>query len=188
MPKHGAVTDMMKRFGLVTAFLAMAFAGYAVAQDSEDTVEAPVVPESPTPWTVFVDEDPLQCWVVSAPVETVNTRDGEPVTVNRGDILAFISFWPEQNRLGEVSFTGGYPFAEDSVRIEIGEASFTMFREGETAWALSAEEDRQIIEAMRAGSEAVFFGQSTRGTDTRDTFSLDGFSAAIADAETRCSS
>lgn len=170
-----------------TALCALALVGAAVAQDAE-TIEAPTVPESPMPWTVFVDSDPIQCWVVSAPVETVNTRDGEEVVVNRGEILAFISYWPEQNRLGEVSFSGGYPFAEDSVRVEVGGASFEMFREGETAWALSADADREIIDAMRAGSEAVFFGQSTRGTDTRDTFSLDGFSAAIADAETRCSS
>ena len=61
-----------------------------------------------------------------------------------------------------------------------------MFREDDTAWAPSTEADQQIIEAMRAGAEAVFFGQSTRGTDTRDTFSLEGFAAAIADAEARC--
>ena len=173
------------RFGFGLALCAICVSGSVLAQAS-DAIDAPTVPESPVPWTVFVDEDPLQCWVVSEPIEVENTRDGEPVTVNRGDILAFVSYWPEQSRFGEVSFAGGYPFAEDSVRVEIGEASFEMFREGETAWALSAEADREIIEAMRAGSQAVFFGQSTRGTDTRDTFSLEGFSAAIADAEERC--
>ena len=153
---------------------------------AQDTIEAPTVPDSPVPWTVFVDEDPLQCWVVSEPIEVLNTREGEEVTVNRDPSFAFISYWPDQNRMGEVSFFGGYPFAEGSVRVEIGEASFEMFREDDTAWAPSIAADREIIEAMRAGAEAVFVGQSTRGTDTRDTFSLDGFSAAIADAEARC--
>jgi len=143
--------------------------------------------DASVPWTVFVDEEPLQCWLVSEPVSIENTREGEAVDVNRDPPMAFVSFWPEQNRLGEVSFFGGYPFAEGSVRVEIGEASFDMFREGDTAWALSVEDDRQIINAMRGGAEAVFIGQSTRGTDTRDTFSLEGFSAAIADAEARCS-
>lgn len=175
---------MMKRI-IVAAALGVSASTSAWAQDADET--APV-PESPSPWTVFVDEDPRQCWVVSQPVEVFNSRDGEEVDVNRGDILVFISFWPEQNRLGEVSFSGGYPFAEGSVRMEIGDASFEMFREGETAWAISTEVDRAIIAAMQAGSEAVMFGQSTRGTDTRDTFSLEGFSAAFADAESRCSS
>lgn len=179
----------MRFLGVVTTGFVVGLASMAMAQDTEtpgDSVEAPAVPESPTPWTVFVDEDPLQCWVVSEPVAVLNTVDGEEVTVNRGETLAFISYWPEQNRLGEVSFTGGYPFAEGSVRVEIGEASFEMFREGEMAWALSIEADREIIDAMRSGSEVVFYGQSTRGTDTRDTFSLEGFAAAIADAEARC--
>jgi hypothetical protein len=63
-----------------------------------------------TDWSVFVEDDPTQCWVVSQPTETVNTRDGNEVQVNRGDILMFVSFWPSQNRMGEVSFTGGYPY------------------------------------------------------------------------------
>ena len=48
-----------------------------------------------TDWSVFVEDDPRQCWVVSQPVETVNTRDGNEVEVNRGDILIFVSYWPE---------------------------------------------------------------------------------------------
>ncbi len=29
-----------------------------------------------TDWSVFVEDDPTECWAVSAPKETVNTRDG----------------------------------------------------------------------------------------------------------------
>ena len=65
-----------------------------------------------TDWSVFVEDNPTQCWVVSMPRETVNTRDGRVVSVNRGEILMFVSFWPGQERLGEVSFTGGYLFAD----------------------------------------------------------------------------
>ena len=79
-------------------------------------------------WSVFVEDDPTQCWVVSTPRETVNTRDGRVVSVRRGEILMFVSFWPGEERMGEVSFTGGYPFANGStVTMEIGDTAFELF-------------------------------------------------------------
>ena len=82
-----------------------------------------------TDWSVFVEQDPTQCWVVSSPTETVNTKDGRVVAVNRGDILMFVSYWPGAGKLGEVSFTGGYPFGEGStVTLEIGSSKFDLFR------------------------------------------------------------
>ncbi len=141
-----------------------------------------------TDWSVFVEDDPTQCWVVSTPRETVNTRDGRVVAVRRGEILMFVSFWPQQDRLGEVSFTGGYPFAEGStVNMQIGSSSFELFTDGEMGWAASQQEDQQIITAMKRGSEAVLTARSSRGTQTQDTFSLLGFTAAVEDAEQRCS-
>ena len=159
-----------------------AAAGAAIAQDdSTNRVNAD------TDWSVFVEDDPTQCWVVSAPTETVNTRDGREVAVRRGEILMFVSFWPSQERLGEVSFTGGYPFADGStVGVQIGESSFELFTEGEMAWAASPADDQRIITAMKRGATAVLTARSSRGTQTQDTFSLLGFTAAVEDAEARC--
>lgn len=84
-----------------------------------------------TDWSVFVEDDPTQCWVVSAPRETVNTREGRVVAVRRSAILLFVSYWPSESRMGEVSFTGGYPFAEGStVTLEIGNSTFELFVDG----------------------------------------------------------
>jgi len=41
---------------------------------------------------------------------------------------------------------------------------------------------------MKSGSTAVLTAQSKRGTVTKDTFSLLGFTAAIKEANKRCSS
>jgi hypothetical protein len=112
-----------------------------------------------TDWSVFVEDDPTQCWVVSQPTETVNTRDGNEVQVNRGDILMFVSFWPSQNRMGEVSFTGGYPYPDGHVvTVEIGDDTFEFYTEnrdidGESvgfAWSPSAEDDARLVAAMKA--------------------------------------
>lgn len=142
-----------------------------------------------TDWSIFVESDPTECWGVSAPKETVNTRDGRIVSVRRGDILLFVTFRPGSEVAGEVAFTGGYPFAQGStVEVEIGEASFEFFTEGEWAWPASAEEDNAVVAAMRRGRDATLTARSSRGTTTQDTFSLLGFTAAFEEAQSRCSS
>lgn len=140
-----------------------------------------------TDWSVFVEDNPTQCWVVSSPKETVNSKNGRVVAVNRGDILMFVSYWPGAKKLGEVSFTGGYPFGDGTtVTLQIGDSRFDLFTSGETAWAASPSDDNKIITAMKRGSDAVLSGQSSRGTATKDKFSLLGFTAALEDAEKRC--
>lgn len=138
-------------------------------------------------WNVFIDDNPKECWAVSIPTSTVNTRDGREVSVNRGDILLWISFRPESGVAGEVSFTGGYPFAEGStVTVKIGGSTFEMFTEGEYAWPATAADDAKLITAMKRGADAVLTARSERGTRTEDTFSLRGFTAAVEEAESRC--
>jgi len=172
----------MKRLSM-TACVALALSGPAFAQESGNRVAAQ------TDWSSFVDEDPKVCWAVTAPKETVNTRDGREVSVRRGDILLFVSHFPENDAVGEVSFTGGYPFAEGStVSLEVGDASFELFTEGEFAWPASPGEDAQIVAALKRGTEAVLTARSSRGTTTRDTFSLLGATAMIERAAASCAS
>jgi hypothetical protein len=166
---------------LTGTVLAMSAGMVAAQEESTNRVNAA------TDWSVFVEDNPTQCWVVSTPRETVNTRDGRVVSVNRGEILMFVSFWPGQERLGEVSFTGGYPFADGStVSMRVGETTFELFTDGEMAWAASPQDDQRIITAMKRGADAVMTARSARGTQTQDTFSLIGFTAAVEDAEQRC--
>lgn len=172
----------MKYVALTAMFVGVASTA-AAQEQSTNRVNAV------TDWSVFVEGDPTQCWVVSSPKETVNTKDGRVVAVNRGDILMFVSYWPTSNKLGEVSFTGGYPFADGStVTLEISGQKFEMFTTGENAWAASADDDNKIVTAMKRGADAILSGISSRGTATQDKFSLLGFTAALADAEKRCSS
>lgn len=141
-----------------------------------------------TDWSVFVENDPKECWSVSAPKETVNTRDGRVVAVRRGDILLFVFYRPGAGVKGQVTFTGGYPFAEGStVNLTIGDSQFELFTEGEWAWPATEADDAKIITAMKRGASAVLSARSSRGTQTKDSFSLLGFTAAVEDAEKRCS-
>ncbi len=177
-------TSGLLRKAWLAAGLALALvAAPAAAQEKSSNKVA-----TRTDWHVFVEKDPLMCWIVSAPKKTVNTRGGRVVSVKRGDIMLFVSFRPAEKVMGEVSFTGGYPFKEGStVKLQIGEASFELFTKGEWAWTASPEDDRKVITAMKRGAEAVAIGVSKRGTTTKDTFSLIGFTAAFEEAEKRCS-
>lgn len=166
------------RFGAAAALAV--FATTAGAQESTNRVAVQ------TAWSVFVDGTPAECWAVSAPSETVNTRDGRPVSVRRDAILLFTTFRQGQSA-AEVSFTGGYPFADGStVTMEIGSDRFELFTDGSWAWAASAEDDARILAAMRRGQNAVLTARSTRGTQTQDTFSLFGITAASEEAQRRC--
>ncbi|GAB4272673.1 MAG: invasion associated locus B family protein [Pararhodobacter sp.] len=140
-----------------------------------------------TAWSVFVDGNPRECWAVSAPSETLNTRDGRAVSVRRGDILLFATYRQGQSGPAEISFTGGYPFADGStVEVTIGTETFQLFTDGEWAWSASPEDDTRLLAAMRGGQTAVLVARSSRGTRTQDTFNLFGFTAATEEAQRRC--
>jgi hypothetical protein len=171
------------RWGAV-ALAALVAAGPATAQEQTDNRVA-----ASTDWSVFQESDPVECFSVSAPKEQVNTRDGQPVQVTRGEALLFVFYRPAEGVNGQVTFTGGYPFASGStVSLDVGGTVFQLFTEGEWAWPATPEDDARIVAALRAGSQAILTGQSGRGTVTRDTFSLLGFTAAVEEAASRCAS
>jgi hypothetical protein len=173
----------MKKFvvrGAAVLAASLVLAGTAGAQATSNRVAAK------TDWSVFVEDNPKECWGVSSPKETVNTKEGKKIDVRRGDILLFVTFRP--GKQGEVSFMGGYPFASGStVDLEVNNGQkFQLFTDGEGAWAGSPEDDAKIVAALKAGADVTLSARSGRGTVTKDKFSLMGFTAAMTEAQTRC--
>ena len=166
-----------------TIFAGLTFGMSAQAQELE-------MVEAVTDWTVYVDQDPKVCFIVSQPTKSVARRNGQDVTVNRGDIRFHISVIPGQGVAGEPSFLAGYPLKPESpVKMVIGNAKFDLFPDAsvhrEYAWPTPAD-DAALIIAMRKGSDAIVTGVSSRGTTTIDTFSLRGFTAAVEKAKELC--
>jgi hypothetical protein len=178
----GAEAKMNNKFLYVVGIVAgLAFGPSSAQEVSTNRVDAK------TDWSVFVEDNPTECWIVSSPKSTVNTRDGRVVAVKRSDILFFVAYRPGSQVKGEISFTGGYPFKGNSfVNVKIGTVAFEFFSDGEWAWPASPAEDNKVITSMKRGAEAVVSAQSSRGTKTEDTFSLLGFTAALEEAEKRC--
>jgi len=176
---------MTSLFGRLAVLAAISFATtMANAQESTNRVA------TMTDWNVFTEEDPKMCWGVSKPKESVNTRDGQPVSVRRGDILLFVTFNPGQ--APQISVTGGYPFAAGSViDFSIDGNAYSLIpgvegNENEWAWPATVEDDAALLAALKGGTTAVMTARSGKGTQTVDTFSLRGFTAAMEDAGTRC--
>ncbi|MEL7215210.1 MAG: hypothetical protein AAGJ96_04645 [Pseudomonadota bacterium] len=140
-------------------------------------------------WSVFeTNQGTRECWIASAPTESVARRNGQTVSVRRGTIMMVVSFRPAQGVANEVSFTGGYPFRADSrVDVEIQGTTFELFTEGEWAWPATPSVDGDLVAAMRRAGSAEVTGVSGRGTTTIDTISAIGFTAALNDARNRCS-
>jgi hypothetical protein len=177
---------MMKTLlGATALFAATLTAGTASAQETSDNLVA-----GDTDWSVFVEDDPTECWGVSAPKETQLTdSEGTPTEGRRGDILLFVFYRPNAGVNGQLAFTGGYPFASGStVDMTVGGTTYELFTEGEWAWPATPEDDQRIVAALKRGADAQLQGRSGRGNITTDTFSLLGFTAAVEEAQSRCTS
>ena len=90
-----------------------------------------------------------------------------------------------------VGFDFGYSFADkDKVKLTIDDnIFFEIDTFAQTAWINSSENpnlDIKIIEAMKKGSVLIAEGTSKRGTETKDTYSLIGFTKAFQKVKDVC--
>lgn len=162
---------MIKLNRLVLSFCLLAFAALpGVAQASEPT-RIGVYGD----WTAyeFVENGNKVCYMAA------KEKTAEGNYNSRGDIYALITHRPAENSKNVFSYITGYPYKEGSeASVKIGGQTFSLFTQGETAWAPDADADARIAQAIQKGSTMVVKGTSTRGTLTTDTFSLKGSGAA----------
>ena len=64
--------------------------------------------------------------------------------------------------------------------------SFDLFADGEWAWPGTSDDDATILAALKKGTTAVLTARSAKGTQTKDSFSLRGFTAAMDEAAKQC--
>lgn len=128
------------------------------------------------------------CYVLSEP------KKQEPKAATRGDVYFMVTHRPGRNIRNEISMRIGYPFAATSKPFAmIGKDRFQMFsgvsQGGEHqnwAWLDNTKEEGTMVKALRAGSDMVIKGTSSRKTLTTDTYSLKGSSAALSKIDSAC--
>ena len=99
----------------------------------------------------------------------------------RGDVRMFVAHrrWTKLKRVHEISFEAAYAFKKGSdATVTIDGKKFDLFTDGDTAWNREPKDDAAMVRAMRVGKKLVIRGISSRGTKTKDTYSLFGFTAA----------
>lgn len=125
---------------------------------------------------------PKVCFAVAKPTQS------NPKNVKRGPIFFYISRWPADNVVNEVSVKMGYPFSDGAkATVTIGTAKFELFTKDEGAFVEKPDMETKLIEAMKTGNTMKIEGKSARGTATSDIYSLNGLSDALDRAAKECS-
>ena len=115
----------------------------------------------------------LICYMASKP------KKDEGKYSKRGEIYTMVTHRSGAKSFNVVSLHAGYKYKKGSTaEVAIGGAKFMLFTHEETAWATDSADDNALVRAMRAGSTMIIRGRSWRDTDTKDTYSLLGFTAA----------
>ncbi|MEI8394819.1 MAG: invasion associated locus B family protein [Rhodospirillaceae bacterium] len=134
-------------------------------------------------WKAFSYEENGQkvCYISSQPKKI------EPKGKARGDAYILVTHRPAEKTFSVVSVTAGYAYKKDAeVVIKIDRKDFRMFTDGDTAWARDDTTDKAVSAALRGGKHLVIKGTSARGTNTTDTYSLNGVGQAFAAINEAC--
>lgn len=126
-------------------------------------------------WTAYAYQEngkPV-CYAASKPIKS------EGAYKARGEVLALVTHRPAESANDVVSIVAGYQFQQDSdATVQVGARKFAFFTYGERAWARDAQTDKAVVQALVKGNSMTVRGNSSRGTPTLDTYSLQGFGAA----------
>lgn len=133
-------------------------------------------------WTAFSDGPERRiCYIGSIP------KQAEGKYTQRGDTYVLATHRPKENVFGEISVEAGYTYKPGSeVEVDVDGKTFKLFTQGGNAWAYDEKADEALVSAMKAGQRMIVKGTSSRGTLTTDTYSLSGFTAAMAAIDEAC--
>jgi hypothetical protein len=134
-------------------------------------------------WSAFKYEESgnVICFMASEPTKAEGNYS------KRGQIHAMVTHRPGESRNDEVSIQAGYSYEDNSpVEVEVGSLKVRLFTQGESAWTVDKDTDKQLVQAMIRGSSMVVQGTSARGTNTKDTYSLSGFTRAYETISKAC--
>jgi hypothetical protein len=123
------------------------------------------------------------CFIIAKPASEQTTPPNRP----RNPIYMFISTRPADKVANEVSIVIGYPFKPASeASAQIGSNTYALYTQLDGAWIKNATDEAQMIDAMRSGESAVITGESAKGTQTSDTYSLKGVAQALDRVAQEC--
>jgi len=166
------------RIGLFSLLLIGLMALPAAAQNTIQVAEN-------RDWAVFIhdgEDGNRICFAASQPTDT------SPGTADRGGVYFYVTNWVEDDITNELSVRNGYEFKEGSApTVEVDGNSFEMFTRGVHAFLRDPEDEKELLQLMKAGAKMTIAGESTDGKQTTDTYSLFGLTASVGTLNEECS-
>ena len=135
-------------------------------------------------WQSFVllKEGVKTCFAQSIPVVKA------PKKFKRDPSRLFISFRPAENIKNEISVTNGYEFKlKAPVSAKSGKKKYDLFSKGRFAWVEDNADEKKLIATMKKASRLMIIGNSEKGVQTTDHYSMMGFTKAYNTAKKSCS-
>jgi len=157
---------------------------------SGDPAKAAAKPEPKTKdlgsakdWSAYVagEKPALICYVVGHPSKSL------PAKVTRGRIALQVTHRPAEKAFNVVSFELGYTAKPgSSADLEVDGKKFSLFTNKDAAWTPDAASDKAVTTALEKGHSAILKATSDHGTQTTDTYTLDGFAHVLGLADKAC--
>ena len=135
-------------------------------------------------WESFIlsQEGNKICFAQSIPVVRA------PKKLKRDPSRLFVSFRPVENIKNEVSVTNGYDFKlKAPVTAKSGKKAYDLFSKGRFAWVVDSKDEQKLIVTMKRASRLMIVGNTEKGNQTTDHYSMMGFTKAYNSAKKNCS-
>jgi hypothetical protein len=136
-------------------------------------------------WESFVllQDGNKTCFAQSIPVVRA------PKKLKREPSRLFVSFRPEENIKNEISVTNGYEFKQKApISAKSGKKTFDLFSKGgRFAWVVDNGDEARLIVTMKKASRLMIIGNTDKGDQTTDHYSMMGFTKAYNTAKKSCS-
>ena len=135
-------------------------------------------------WESFVlsQEGSKICFAQSKPVIRA------PKKLKREPSRLFVSFRPSENIKNEISVTNGYEFKlKAPVEAKSGKKSYDLYSKGRFAWVVDNKDEAKLIVTMKKASRLMIIGNTDKGDQTTDHYSMMGFTKAYKTAKKSCS-
>lgn len=158
---------------------ALLWAAPAFAQNTEGSLQT----GSAGDWLIHQNagDGPKICFAATQP------RIKEPAGANRSRVVLYVSAWPKDGVKSEVSVKFGYRVnADKPVTATVDDTEFKLFADDDRGYVADAAEEAKLVDAMKTSTRMVVKAQSTRGTETTDTYSLNGLGKALDAIASAC--
>ena len=135
-------------------------------------------------WESFIlkQNETKICFAQSSPIVRA------PKKFKRDPSRLFVTFRPDEKIKDEVSVTNGYEFQpKKPITAKSGKKIYDLFSKGRFAWVADSEEEKKLIITMKKASRLMIIGNTDKGNQTTDHYSMMGFTKAYNSAKKYCS-